>query len=65
MNLPMKTVIGYMDRTDFDHELGHASDGNKVYPSVEALKRDRSCVDECGIVMVAVTFVAVIEEGTM
>ena len=62
----MRTVIGYMDKTDFDHELGTASDGTKVYPSIEALKRERaSCIDECGIVAVAVTFVAVIEEGSL
>lgn len=31
-------VIGYMDRTDFDCELGYADGGNVIYPSVKNLK---------------------------
>ena len=53
---------GFMCKTDYDWELGAAIDGNKVYPSEKALREHRSCVDECGIVKVAVTLVEVVQE---
>ena len=55
--------IGYMCRTDFENELEHASDGNKIFPSVEALKHHLHCVDMCGIVEVEVTLKRVVEVG--
>lgn len=55
-------VIGYMCGTDFQHELGIASDGNKIYPSVENLKQHKKCWEECGIVEVKVTLNKVIVE---
>lgn len=56
-------VIGFMCRTDFDHELGAAVDGVGVYPSMEALRAHRPCVAQCGIVRVRVTLDAVVEAG--
>jgi len=54
--------IGYMDKIEFDHELGNAPLGNKVYPSIEALQADKRCVGECGIVTVKVELLSVVEE---
>lgn len=50
-----------MCKTDWDHEIGSADDGNKIYPSVAALKRQRGCTDECGIVKVRVEFIEVVQ----
>jgi len=47
-----KSIIGYMCYIDYVYELGNASDGNKVYPSEEALKKEHECWEECGIVEV-------------
>lgn len=52
---------GFMCKTDWDDEIGYASDGNSVYPSVDALKRARKCTNECGIVKVRVEFVEVVQ----
>lgn len=60
-----RVVVGYMCKTDFDHELGVASDGNKVFPSIETLRKHLRCVDECGIVKVEVRLVQVVEQGTI
>lgn len=51
----------YMDRTDFDHELGNCA--VELYASVEELKASRTCVSECGIVAVRVEFLRVVEPG--
>ena len=56
-------VVGYMCGTDWSCELGAASDGNKVYPSVGALMEERKCTDECGIVEVEVKFRRVVRES--
>lgn len=56
-------VVGYMCKIDFDHELGAALGGSKVYPSIEDLRSNHDCVDECGIVEVTVSLNAVISEG--
>ncbi len=55
-----KTVTGYMCMVDWDWELGNASGGNKVYPSIEDLKRCHTCWEECGIVEVEVRMTKVI-----
>jgi len=62
---PKLPRVGYMCGTDFDHELGNASDGNTIYPSVDALKRHNKCVDECGVVEVEVRYKRTIEQGTL
>lgn len=58
-----KSVLGFMCRTDFDHELGEAADGVRVYPSAATLREHRPCVTECGMVRVRVVLDAVIDEG--
>ena len=57
------SVRGFMCRVDWECEIGGAMGGNKVYPSVEDLKRNRECVAWCGIVEVRVSLVRVVEEG--
>jgi hypothetical protein len=42
--------IVYIDGVDFRYELGESGGGNKVYASVEDLKRYSPCWKECGIV---------------
>ena len=56
-------VLGYMCLTDFECELGMASGGNTVHPSIEDLKKRRTCVSSCGIVEVKVSFSRIIEPG--
>ena len=51
-----------MCKVDYECELGAAAGGNVVYPTVEDLKERRRCVDECGIVKVAVSLVEVVQE---
>lgn len=48
------SIIGYMCLTDFECELGGASDGNHVYPSLSSLLADRRCAIECGVAEVEV-----------
>lgn len=57
-----RKVVGYMCKVDFDCELGGASGGNTVYPSVEDLKRSMGCTDQCGIVEVIVTRSRIVQE---
>lgn len=57
-------VIGYMCLTDFECELGGATGGNTVHPSVEDLRKRRSCVDGCGIVEVEVRARRVVQEAS-
>jgi hypothetical protein len=56
-------VIGYMCLTDFECELGMASGGNRVFPSVGDLKEHFKCVSGCGIAEVKVSFSRIIEPG--
>ena len=56
-------VVGYMCLTDFECELGMASGGNTVHPSIEDLKKRRTCVSSCGIVEVKVSFSRMVEIG--
>lgn len=58
------TVVGYMCRIDWDHELGIAIDGNRVYPSLAALKERHTMWEKCGVVEVAVTLQRVVVKGT-
>lgn len=48
------TVRGYMCLVDWEYEIGHAADGNKVYPSLKALQEHHNCWAECGVVEVEV-----------
>lgn len=60
---PDRTVVyGYMCNTDWEYELGMASDGNRVFPSIEDLREHYNCVDSCGIVKVAIVAIEQITE---
>lgn len=52
---------GYMCSIAFDHELGEDPSGTRVYRSLEDLKRDHKCWNECGISVVEITLVNTIE----
>ncbi len=51
---------GYMDSTDFYHEIGEARGGSKIYPSVKDLKANEICWKQCGIVEVKITMERVV-----
>ena len=59
MNKVGDIIEGWMCLIDAEHELGAASDGSRVFPSVEDLKEYHECWPECGIARVEVKFVAV------
>ena len=59
-----RVEVGYMDKVDFDHELGAASGGNKVYSSVDDLKHQKPCTKDCGIVKVEIRCVEVVQPAT-
>ncbi len=61
----MMEKIGYMCKTDFEEELGNNIKGNMIYPSIEVLKKKKSCASECGIVKVIITVKEIIEEGVI
>lgn len=58
----MGLIIGYMDKVDFDEELGRALDGNRIFPSIEALRKGRPCCTQCGIVEVEIRLSRIIQE---
>jgi len=43
----------YMDLTDFSYELGEANCLHFAFPTIEKLKERYSCVEDCGICLVA------------
>ena len=56
-------IVGYMDKVDFDYELGTAGGGNVVYASIEDLIEHEPCAaTECGIVEVEVRLKEVIKK---
>jgi hypothetical protein len=55
-------VVGYMDKVDYECELGAAGKGNTIFPSVEALKKVKPCTIQCGIVKVEVRLREVIQD---
>lgn len=56
-------VVAYMDKVDWDYEVGGASGGNKVYPSIDDLELCKPCVASCGIVEVELKLRRIIEES--
>ena len=46
--------VGYMCAIDFDHELGEAWGGSKIYSSLDDLKEHHHCWEGCGIVKVKI-----------
>lgn len=59
------TVNGFMCLTDWQHEIGEASDGQPVYASVKDLMEHRSCWQECGVIEVQVSAVRIVIPGDM
>lgn len=57
-----KPITAFMDKVDYDEELGQASDGNKMFPSEASLRRHKPCTKHCGVVEISVEFVRVIQE---
>lgn len=58
-------ITGYMCKVSFDYELGLASGGNRIFPSVEDLMKCSPCVESCGIVEVDVSYKRTIQEGRL
>jgi hypothetical protein len=56
------SVMGYMCLTDWRHEIGHNYNGNIIYPSLKALKEQRSCWKQCGVVEVTVEAVRIVSQ---
>lgn len=56
------TFTAFMCKTDFEHDARGAHDGARIYPSEKGLRRERSCVAECGIVEVKVSLSRVVQE---
>jgi hypothetical protein len=52
-----RAIVGYMCGVDWQHELGEASGGNRVYASLADLKHHCKCWDSCGVVKVSVEMV--------
>lgn len=57
-----KEVIVFLDGVDWQHEIGEAAGGNKVYGSVEDLKENNRCWNSCGVVKCKITLVEWVEE---
>jgi hypothetical protein len=55
-------VKGYMCAIDWQYEIGNARDGNRVYPSLEALKEAHPMYEECGVVEVEVRITLTVME---
>jgi hypothetical protein len=49
-----KTV--FVDGVDFQHELGYALGGTKVYSNLDDIKNNMLCWNGCGIVECEITF---------
>ncbi len=60
-----KPRTGYMCSTDFYHELGEAAGGTKIYRSKEDCLANCSCVRECGMFKVKISFDKIILKGKM
>lgn len=56
-----RKIYGYLCGVDFQHEAGESSDYPLLYNSPEALKKDRVCWEQCGIVQVELKLVKWVE----
>lgn len=56
----MAKIVGYMDKVDFDEELGKNPHGCLVFPSIEALANTKGCIGECGIVEVRIELARIV-----
>ena len=57
-----KVIIGYMDKNDFDCEVGDNPNGNIFFTSIEDLKREMTCSEFCGIVEIEIRLKRVVKE---
>lgn len=57
------SVIGYMCATDWECELGAASGGNTIFPTLEDARKLLSCAESCGIVEVEVRYRKLVLQG--
>lgn len=62
MSESYEKFTAFMCKTDFEHDARGASDGANIYPSEAAVRRERKCVSECGIVEIEVTLKRVVQE---
>lgn len=51
-----KEITVFVDGVDWQHEIGEASDGNKIYPDIESLKKYSRCWAGCGVVKCKIVF---------
>lgn len=58
-----KGKIGYLCSTDYEFELESAAGGVKIFSSINDLKKNRKCWEECGIIEVEIVQKKVIVEG--
>jgi len=56
-------IIGYMDKIDFDCEVGGNPNGNIFFTSIEDLQRERTCSEFCGIVEIEIRLKRVVQES--
>lgn len=57
-----RIVVCFMDKVDFDYEVGAAHRGNRVYPSVVAVEDNQPCSRQCGIVEVELRYIRTVRE---
>ena len=55
----MKTKYGFIDATDFHHELGEASGGVTIYSSLNDALENCFCAKGCGVFKVKVSYVEI------
>ena len=70
-----EVIVLYMDKVDFEYHFGDRGEngeriradakGVKVFPSVESLKKNKSCVEECGVVQVELVMRKVVQESKL
>jgi hypothetical protein len=63
-DLETKTILVYMDGTDFVEGLGLNWNGVPVYPSDTSVVYNSKCVKSCGIVELKVQFSRVVTPGS-
>lgn len=63
MGTTIKPKYGYIDATDFYHELGEAAGGVTIYASVNDTLENCWCAKECGVLKVKVSFEEIALKG--
>jgi len=60
-----KECMAYICKTDWDHHIPDDPNGIEIYFSEADLRKNRLCVDECGLVKLKITLEEVLIKGTM